>query len=41
VPLTITGTTSNPVIRADVKAMAKGAAGKKGLGNLLQGLVPK
>ncbi len=44
VPLTITGTTSNPVIRADVKAMAKGSAGaaaKKGLGNLLQGLMPK
>lgn len=44
VPLTITGTTSNPVIRADLKAMAQGSAGaaaKKGLGNLLQGLVPK
>jgi AsmA protein len=44
VPLTITGTTSNPVIRADVKAMMKGSAGtaaKKSLGNLLQGLVPK
>jgi AsmA protein len=44
VPLTITGTTSNPVIRADVKAMMRGSAGaaaKKGLGNLLQGLVPK
>jgi AsmA protein len=44
VPLTITGTTSSPVIRANVAAMAKGSlgnAGKKGLGNLLQGLVPK
>lgn len=44
VPLTITGTTSNPVIRADLKAMAQGSAGaaaKKGLGNLLQGLMPK
>lgn len=44
VPLTITGTTSNPVIRADVKAMMKGSLGtatKKGLGGLLQGLVPK
>jgi AsmA protein len=44
VPMTITGTTSNPVIRADVQAMMKGSAGtaaKKSLGNLLQGLVPK
>ena len=41
VPVTITGTTSNPVIRANVAAMAKGSATKKGLGNLLQGLVPK
>ena len=44
IPLTITGTTSNPVIRADVRAMMRGSAGtaaKKGLGNLLQGLVPK
>ncbi len=44
VPMTITGTTSNPVIRADVAAMAKGSLGnaaKKGLGGLLGGLVPK
>jgi AsmA protein len=44
VPLTITGTTSNPVIRADVRAMMRGSAGtaaKKSLGNLLQGLMPK
>ncbi|MFP5229252.1 MAG: AsmA family protein [Acidobacteriota bacterium] len=44
VPLTVTGTTSNPVIRADVRALMKGSLGtaaKKGLGNLLQGLVPK
>jgi AsmA protein len=41
VPMTITGTTSNPVIRANVGAMMKGAAGKKGLGGLLGGLVPK
>jgi AsmA protein len=44
VPVTITGTTSNPVIRADVGAMVKNSlgAGKKGVGGLLQGLkVPK
>ena len=43
VPVTITGTTSNPVIRADVAAMLKGAgsATKKGLGGLLGGLVKK
>jgi AsmA protein len=43
-PMTITGTTSNPLIRADVAAMAKGSLGnaaKKGLGGLLGGLVPK
>ena len=37
VPLTITGTTSNPVIRANVAAMAKGRAGKKGLGDCCRG----
>jgi len=40
VPLTITGTTSNPVIRADVAQMVKGgllgqAVGKKGVGGAL------
>jgi hypothetical protein len=42
VPITITGTTSNPVIRANVAAMAKGSlgnAGKKGLGGVLGGLL--
>jgi len=38
VPITITGTTSNPVIRADVGKMARGTVTKKGLGDLLQGL---
>ena len=44
VPVTITGTTANPVIRADVGAMVKNSlgAGKKGVGGLLQGLkIPK
>jgi AsmA protein len=43
VPVTITGTTSNPVIRADVAAMMKNGlgAGKKGVGGLLGGLIPK
>jgi hypothetical protein len=43
VPLTITGTTADPVIRADVGAMVMGSlgAGKKGLGGLVQGLLPK
>jgi AsmA protein len=43
VPVTITGTTSNPVIRADVGAIVKGGlgVGKKGLGGLVQGLIPK
>jgi AsmA protein len=39
VPITITGTTSNPVIRANVAAMAKGTVTKKGLGGLVQGLL--
>jgi len=39
VPVTITGTTSSPVIRANVAAMAKGAVTKKGLGGLVQGLL--
>lgn len=42
VPMTITGTSSNPVIRADVGKMVKGSLGsvKKGLGGLVQGLIP-
>ena len=43
VPVTITGTTSNPEIRADVGKMVKGSLGsaKKGVGGLLKGIVKK
>jgi AsmA protein len=43
VPITITGTTSSPVIRADVSAMVRNSLemGKRGAGGLLRGLIPK
>lgn len=48
IPLTVTGTTANPVIRADVSQMLKGGVGGKsgqtpqqGVGGLLQGLFGK
>lgn len=43
VPITITGTTSSPSIRANVGAMVKGVgtSAKKSLGGLLKGLGPK